>query len=176
MRADAVAVGRHARRRRGRRARRGGGVPRRPAHAAKHEQCARLAERLPLPQIRLPFLFTADIGPAEVDVLADAFTARHRRARRRARRDDRRSPTSSTSATSSSAAAPAASGKTTTAATLAIEGARRGRDAVVVTIDPAKRLANTLGLEHLSNTPHEIPRALWDPDGDAAPCAVDCTR
>ena len=42
-------------------------------------------------------------------------------------------------------------GKTTTAATLAIEGARRGRDAVVVTIDPAKRLANTLGLEHLSN-------------------------
>jgi anion-transporting ArsA/GET3 family ATPase len=59
-------------------------------------------------------------------------------------------------------------GKTTTAATLAIEGARRGRDAVVVTIDPAKRLANTLGLEHLSNTPHEIPRSLWRGDGDAA--------
>ena len=58
-------------------------------------------------------------------------------------------------------------GKTTTAATLAIEGARRGRDAVVVTIDPAKRLANTLGLEHLSNTPHEIARDVWDPDGDA---------
>jgi anion-transporting ArsA/GET3 family ATPase len=36
-------------------------------------QCARLAERLPLPQIRLPFLFTADIGPSEVDALADAF-------------------------------------------------------------------------------------------------------
>jgi anion-transporting ArsA/GET3 family ATPase len=59
-------------------------------------------------------------------------------------------------------------GKTTTAATLAIEGARRGRDAVVVTIDPAKRLANTLGLEHLSNTPHEIPRSLWRDDGDRA--------
>ena len=29
---------------------------------------------LPLPQIRLPFLFTADIGPAEIDTLADAFT------------------------------------------------------------------------------------------------------
>jgi anion-transporting ArsA/GET3 family ATPase len=38
-------------------------------------QCARLAERLPLPQVRLPFLFTADIGPAEVDALADAFVA-----------------------------------------------------------------------------------------------------
>jgi anion-transporting ArsA/GET3 family ATPase len=59
-------------------------------------------------------------------------------------------------------------GKTTTAATLAIEGARRGRDAVVVTIDPAKRLANTLGLEHLSNTPNEIPRHLWRRDGDLA--------
>jgi anion-transporting ArsA/GET3 family ATPase len=60
-------------------------------------------------------------------------------------------------------------GKTTTAATLAIEGARRGRDTVVVTIDPAKRLANTLGLEHLSNSPHEIPRERWDPFGHAAP-------
>jgi anion-transporting ArsA/GET3 family ATPase len=59
-------------------------------------------------------------------------------------------------------------GKTTTAATLAIEGARRGRDAVVVTIDPAKRLANTLGLEHLSNTPREIPRSLWRGDDDPA--------
>jgi anion-transporting ArsA/GET3 family ATPase len=58
-------------------------------------------------------------------------------------------------------------GKTTTAATLAIEGARRGRNAVVVTIDPAKRLANTLGLEHLSNSAHEIARELWDPDRDA---------
>ena len=60
-------------------------------------------------------------------------------------------------------------GKTTTAATLAIEGARRGRDSVVVTIDPAKRLANTLGLEHLSNSPHEIPRDIWDPERDATP-------
>jgi anion-transporting ArsA/GET3 family ATPase len=60
-------------------------------------------------------------------------------------------------------------GKTTTAATFAIEGARRGRNAVVVTIDPAKRLANTLGLETLSNSAHEIARELWDPHGDAAP-------
>jgi anion-transporting ArsA/GET3 family ATPase len=58
-------------------------------------------------------------------------------------------------------------GKTTTAATLAIEGARRGRGTVVVTIDPAKRLANTLGIAHLSNTAHEIPRERWDPDGTA---------
>ncbi len=47
-------------------------------------------------------------------------------------------------------------GKTTTAAVLALEGARQGRDTVVVTIDPAKRLADALGLEGLSNTPSEI--------------------
>jgi anion-transporting ArsA/GET3 family ATPase len=60
-------------------------------------------------------------------------------------------------------------GKTTVAAVFAVEGARRGRNAVVVTIDPAKRLANTLGLDSLSNTPHEIDRARWDPAGDAPP-------
>jgi anion-transporting ArsA/GET3 family ATPase len=58
-------------------------------------------------------------------------------------------------------------GKTTTAAVLALAGARRGRDAVVVTIDPAKRLANALGLDALSDTAHEIDRELWDPEGAA---------
>ncbi len=58
-------------------------------------------------------------------------------------------------------------GKTTTAATLAIEGARAGRATVVVTIDPAKRLANTLGIAELSNSAHEIPRDRWDPDATA---------
>lgn len=44
-------------------------------------------------------------------------------------------------------------GKTTTAAALALAGARAGRRAVVVTIDPAKRLADALGLETLDNEP-----------------------
>jgi anion-transporting ArsA/GET3 family ATPase len=39
------------------------------------EQVARLADALPLPQIHLPFLFTTEVGPAEVDELADAFAA-----------------------------------------------------------------------------------------------------
>ncbi|MET0921317.1 MAG: ArsA-related P-loop ATPase [Acidimicrobiia bacterium] len=60
-------------------------------------------------------------------------------------------------------------GKTTTSAAIAIEGARRGRNAVVVTIDPAKRLAQALGLETLSNTAHEIPRERWDREATAAP-------
>jgi anion-transporting ArsA/GET3 family ATPase len=36
----------------------------------QEEQLSRLAQALPLPQLHLPFLFTTDVGPAEVDVLA----------------------------------------------------------------------------------------------------------
>jgi anion-transporting ArsA/GET3 family ATPase len=57
-------------------------------------------------------------------------------------------------------------GKTTTAAIIAIEGARRGRRSVVVTIDPAKRLANALGLDGLTNEPRVIDPERWDPDHD----------
>jgi len=60
-------------------------------------------------------------------------------------------------------------GKTTTAAVLALSAARLGRRAIVVTIDPAKRLADTLGLEALGNVAHEIPRERWDARGTAAP-------
>jgi anion-transporting ArsA/GET3 family ATPase len=37
------------------------------------EQLARLDEALPLPQLRLPFLFTPEVGPHELDVLAGAL-------------------------------------------------------------------------------------------------------
>ena len=47
-------------------------------------------------------------------------------------------------------------GKTTTAAVIALEAARLGRRAVVVTIDPARRLADALGLDGLTNHPTEI--------------------
>jgi anion-transporting ArsA/GET3 family ATPase len=43
--------------------------------ALQHEQVARLRARLPLPQIPLPFLFTAGLTPADVDVLAAALEA-----------------------------------------------------------------------------------------------------
>lgn len=48
---------------------------RRRRRAVQDEQVARLAERLPLPQIHLPFVFTGHIGPDEVELLADAFVA-----------------------------------------------------------------------------------------------------
>jgi len=58
-------------------------------------------------------------------------------------------------------------GKTTTSAALALAAARRGRKTVVVTIDPAKRLADALGLSSLTNQPTTIDRALWDPEATA---------
>ena len=49
-------------------------------------------------------------------------------------------------------------GKTTVAAALALEAARRGRRALVLTIDPARRLADALGVEALGNQPQALPR------------------
>jgi anion-transporting ArsA/GET3 family ATPase len=43
-------------------------------HDIQAEQIARLAERLPLPQIQLPFVFSPDLGRAEIDTLSDALT------------------------------------------------------------------------------------------------------
>jgi len=61
-------------------------------------------------------------------------------------------------------AGPGGVGKTTCAAAIALEGARRGRRVCVVTIDPAKRLADALGLESLTNDAREV-----DLTGMAAP-------
>ena len=47
-------------------------------------------------------------------------------------------------------------GKTTTAAALALGMAERGLKVAVVTIDPAKRLADSLGLEELGNEPRRV--------------------
>ncbi|GAB4301387.1 MAG: ArsA family ATPase [Myxococcota bacterium] len=48
-------------------------------------------------------------------------------------------------------------GKTTTSAALAIKAALMGKRSLVVTIDPAKRLANSLGLKEIGNSETKIP-------------------
>ena len=50
-------------------------------------------------------------------------------------------------------------GKTTTAAAMALRAAEYGRTVVVLTIDPAKRLAQALGVRDLGNTPQRVPLA-----------------
>jgi anion-transporting ArsA/GET3 family ATPase len=47
-------------------------------------------------------------------------------------------------------------GKTTVSATVALAAARAGRRSCVVTVDPARRLADALGVESLPNTPSEV--------------------
>jgi anion-transporting ArsA/GET3 family ATPase len=47
-------------------------------------------------------------------------------------------------------------GKTTTAAALGLWAAEHGRKVVVLTIDPARRLAQSLGLTELDNTPRPV--------------------
>ncbi|MCU1588092.1 MAG: anion-transporting ATPase [Frankiales bacterium] len=63
-------------------------------------------------------------------------------------------------------------GKTTTAAALAVRGAERGRKTVVLTIDPARRLAQAMGLSELDNT----PRPVKGIDGDLDAMMLDMKR
>src|SRR5215211_1452880 len=56
-------------------------------------------------------------------------------------------------------------GKTTTSAALAMGMAAQGLRVAVVTIDPAKRLANALGLEQLGNEPHLVDPGRFRPHG-----------
>ena len=48
-------------------------------------------------------------------------------------------------------------GKTTISAVIALHGALMGRKVLVLTIDPAKRLANSLGVNELDNEERQIP-------------------
>jgi len=72
-------------------------------------------------------------------------------------------------------------GKTTTAAVLGLRAAVLGRKTLVLTIDPAKRLANALGLEELGNTirqinPREFEKAGLQVKGELHAMMLDCKR
>ncbi|MEU6668682.1 ArsA-related P-loop ATPase [Streptomyces sp. NPDC046727] len=61
-------------------------------------------------------------------------------------------------------------GKTTTAAALGLRAAERGRKVVVLTIDPAKRLAQSMGIDSLDNVPRKV-KGVEDQAGAAGPDA-----
>jgi len=65
---------------------------------------------------------------------------------------------------------PGGVGKTTVAAALALQAARMGRKTLVLTIDPARRLAAMLGLDGLDDAVRPVPTTPIDPDGAGA-CA-----
>ena len=56
---------------------------------------------------------------------------------------------------------PGGVGKTTTAAALAVRAAVAGKRTLVLTIDPARRLANSLGLKALGNRETRVDDALF---------------
>ena len=62
-------------------------------------------------------------------------------------------------------------GKTSMAATLGLQGALQGRNVLVLTIDPAKRLANSLGLQEFGNDEiqidiHSLQQRIVDQNSD----------
>lgn len=63
-------------------------------------------------------------------------------------------------------------GKTTVSASLALRFAREGRKVAVLTIDPARRLADSLGIGSLTNTPRRVPIETIAPDATGSVDAV----
>ena len=64
-------------------------------------------------------------------------------------------------------------GKTTTGAALGVLAARQGRSALVMTIDPAHRLAQAMGLESLNHEPESV---ALDAPGELAAMMLDTKR
>ncbi|MFE9392714.1 ArsA family ATPase [Streptomyces sp. NPDC006784] len=67
-------------------------------------------------------------------------------------------------------------GKTTTAAALGVRAAERGRRTVVLTIDPARRLAQSMGLSELDNIPREVPGVDRTAGGELHAMMLDMKR
>jgi anion-transporting ArsA/GET3 family ATPase len=72
-------------------------------------------------------------------------------------------------------------GKTTTAAAIGIRAAMRGKRVIVLTIDPAKRLANSLGLSELGNEERRVPEKKFteaglEPAGELHAMMLDTKR
>ena len=107
------------------------------------DQLERLADLLPLTQIRFPQLFGTTVGPDEIAQLAERLNHHHGSAR---------TGVAMTTATTFGELVDTSQviiccgtggvGKTTTSAAVALAAAQSGRRACVVTIDPAKRLAD----------------------------------
>ncbi len=67
-------------------------------------------------------------------------------------------------------------GKTTTAAALALRAAEQGRRVVVLTIDPARRLAQSLGLAELGDAAREVPGVDDTAGGSLEAMVLDMKR
>ncbi|MFF1925470.1 ArsA-related P-loop ATPase [Streptomyces sp. NPDC058221] len=67
-------------------------------------------------------------------------------------------------------------GKTTTAAALGVRAAERGRKVVVLTIDPARRLAQSMGIDSLDNIPRRVEGIETQGAGELHAMMLDMKR
>ncbi|MFE6777009.1 ArsA-related P-loop ATPase [Streptomyces sp. NPDC057702] len=67
-------------------------------------------------------------------------------------------------------------GKTTTAAALGVRAAERGRKVVVLTIDPARRLAQSMGIDSLDNVPRRVAGVDGSAGGELHAMMLDMKR
>ncbi|MGG7572340.1 ArsA family ATPase [Streptomyces sirii] len=67
-------------------------------------------------------------------------------------------------------------GKTTTAAALGVRAAERGRKVVVLTIDPARRLAQSMGISELDNVPRRVKGVDETAGGELHAMMLDMKR
>ena len=67
-------------------------------------------------------------------------------------------------------------GKTTTAAAIGLRGAERGRQVCVLTVDPARRLAQSMGLTSLDNTPRLVDGVDEETSGSLHAMMLDMKR
>ncbi|MBL1095123.1 ArsA family ATPase [Streptomyces coffeae] len=67
-------------------------------------------------------------------------------------------------------------GKTTTAAALGVRAAERGRKVVVLTIDPARRLAQSMGIDALDNIPRKVAGVGDENGGELHAMMLDMKR
>ncbi|MEU9327665.1 ArsA family ATPase [Streptomyces canus] len=67
-------------------------------------------------------------------------------------------------------------GKTTTAAALGLRAAERGRKVVVLTIDPARRLAQSMGIDSLDNVPRRVKGLDDSASGELHAMMLDMKR
>ena len=155
--------------------------------AAEQMEVERLAVELPLPQLHFPHLGLLGLGN-EADVNALVRYVEPERLRQNSIILDATAPSAAPRLLDPVPArptpvglplsatevifclGPGGVGKTTTAAALAMAAAATGRHVALITVDPARRLADALGLDHLGHLPERLD-GEWS--GELWACMLD---
>ncbi len=123
------------------------------------EHLKQLAKGAEAPIVELPFLFSAGLALPDIETLADVIEEQSAEA------VNPMSELAGAARRSSCARARVVSERRRPRPRSGSQAALEGKKAAVLTIDPAKRLASSLGLKELSNEPDEGQRAKFSAAG-----------